>query len=440
MSYQNFIPSSSVESSRVPSAAEPRSCERVVAGIVESVEEADGAASGSAATGTSRRSAVSISMEEERELFQKMESVQAKAFAMLFARPEVGLFVCREAERLLEDVGEDADLRFRAVVKLKASKREAHLKLLPGLIADARSLCAQGDAGSRVSGALAAALAAFSFRLDAFEPWCKSVRKECCDEGLVGVARSVCALIREERKLLDCLLEAHRDFVGILVRKYVRPGDDVEALVQEGMAALLQAYYYFDPAHNVRLRTYSSHWIRQAVARTARTGRRGLHIPERSLKDLKAIKESQALLADKLGRNPSDAEIAKVTGLEPMVVRSLRQASMGISGLADPLGDADSDGCVGDSIGDESVVHGSEKLEGAESADALRDALCRLDARERKVLVWKCGLDGSEGISDAEIGRRIGVTRERVRVIAKGASRKLREILATCHEECFGCE
>ncbi len=229
--------------------------------------------------------------------------------------------------------------------------------------------------------------------------------------------------------------EARKTLIKANLRLVVKIAHDFKGLglplldlISEGNIGLMRAVEKFDPAKGAKFSSYAAWWIKQSMRRALANQSRIIRIPVQSAGKINKIKSIRTKLAEKLGREPTDAEIAKDLDFSERTVAGLRLADLRTFSLHDPIQQGE-DGEFQDIIPDRGAMTPDRILSDVESVSRLVDLLQELDERERMILKMRFGLDGTRSRTLEEVSQEIGRTRERVRQIQNQALSKLRDLL-----------
>ncbi|MBI5561556.1 MAG: sigma-70 family RNA polymerase sigma factor [Deltaproteobacteria bacterium] len=240
-----------------------------------------------------------------------------------------------------------------------------------------------------------------------------------------SLARRIAKGDAEARRLM---IEANLRLVVNIAKRYLNRGLSLADLIEEGNIGLIKSVERFRTAKGCRFSTYATYWIRQSIDRAIANQANTVRLPIHITTDLARVTKAERDLTAILHRAPDVAELAARTRLSGRYVKKLTQITRKSSSLDAELPD-DSGQTLMDRLEDETSATPMELLDDALMSEKIREWLGSLDTVERSIIRLRFGLDEVESLTLETIGRRFGITRERVRQIEVRAIDKLKRLV-----------
>ncbi|NLP38213.1 RNA polymerase nonessential primary-like sigma factor [Corynebacterium pollutisoli] len=241
-----------------------------------------------------------------------------------------------------------------------------------------------------------------------------------------AMKRDLKVLAKDGNKARAHLLEANLRLVVSLAKRYTGRGMPLLDLIQEGNLGLIRAMEKFDYAKGFKFSTYATWWIRQAITRGMADQSRTIRLPVHLVEQVNKLSRIKREMYQHLGREATNEELAEESGIEESRIEMLLRQSRDPVSLDMPVG-ADEEAPLGDFIEDAEATDAESAVVATMRHSDIRSVLGTLEEREQDVIRLRYGLDDGVPRTLDQIGRRFGLSRERVRQIEREVMSKLRD-------------
>ncbi|MFP7364681.1 sigma-70 family RNA polymerase sigma factor [Corynebacterium callunae] len=241
-----------------------------------------------------------------------------------------------------------------------------------------------------------------------------------------AMKRDLKVLAKDGKKARAHLLEANLRLVVSLAKRYTGRGMPLLDLIQEGNLGLIRAMEKFDYSKGFKFSTYATWWIRQAITRGMADQSRTIRLPVHLVEQVNKLSRIKREMYQHLGREATNEELAEESGIEESKIEMLLRQSRDPVSLDMPVG-ADEEAPLGDFIEDSEATDAESAVVASMRHSDIRAVLGTLEPREQDVIRLRYGLDDGVPRTLDQIGRRFGLSRERVRQIEREVMSKLRD-------------
>jgi RNA polymerase sigma factor (sigma-70 family) len=269
----------------------------------------------------------------------------------------------------------------------------------------------------------------------AFDITIKEYLKEIDEASLLTVEqeRSLGKLVVEENdpRAREQLVRSNLRLVVNIAKKYVGRGMSLGDLIEEGNLGLIRAVDYFDPDYGTRFSTYAAWWIKQSIKRALLANVQPVHIPTYMVALINQWRHTAAELQNRLGRTLDVEEMAEIMHLPLRKAKIIHHIIEILSSVRDTSGsdNADDNRVLEETLQDQNAGKPEDTLVADEERTKVLGLLNEIEPREAEVLRSHYGLDGRKPMTLKQIGKKVGLTRERIRQIQRSALTKLYEYM-----------
>ena len=231
-----------------------------------------------------------------------------------------------------------------------------------------------------------------------------------------------------DKEARSLMIRSNLRLVVKIAHDYSNLGLPLLDLISEGNIGLMKAVERFDPKKGGKLSTYAAWWIKQSIKRALANQSKTIRLPVHLVDKISKMRRVSLQMSEELGREPTDEELAEEIGLSSAKVSQLKTVAIRPASLDAPISDDDSTE-FGEIVGDMDALTPFELLRDENLRSEVGDLLTVLDEREKKIIFSRFGLDGGKPKTLEEVGKKFGVTRERIRQLQNIALLKLRRAL-----------
>jgi RNA polymerase primary sigma factor len=235
---------------------------------------------------------------------------------------------------------------------------------------------------------------------------------------------------RGDREARDHMIKANLRLVVKIAHDYKDFGLPILDLISEGNIGLIKAVERFDPRKGGKLSTYAAWWIKQSIKRALANQGKTIRLPVHLVDKISRMRRTAMALAEELGREPTDEELAMELQVPAGKVAHLKSVSVRPTSLDAPIGDDGDSATFGEIVSDENAINPFDSLRDRNLNADLRAMVNSLEPREAEIIKLRFGLEGATEMTLEEVGRKFRVTRERVRQLQNIALSKMRKAMA----------
>ncbi len=225
------------------------------------------------------------------------------------------------------------------------------------------------------------------------------------------------------------MIKANLRLVVKIAQDYSNYGLPLSDLISEGNIGLMKAVERFDPEKGGKLSTYAAWWIKQSIKRALANQSKTIRLPVHMVDKVAKMRRIASMLAEDIGREPTDDELVEELGIPRSKLTLLKQVSQRPTSLNAPVNEGESTD-LAEIIGDEKAINPLEALTDKNMHGELGSLLEMLDEREHRIIGARFGLDGKTPMTLEEVGQEFGVTRERIRQLQNVALQKMHKALS----------